>query len=72
MSAEMVDHPDHYQSNGGLEAIDVIESFGLNFHLGNAVKYILRCGKKDEPQQELKKAMWYLAREIARRDKVPF
>lgn len=65
MSKEMVNHPEHYKS-GDMEAIDVIEAFGLGFCLGNAIKYILRCGKKDEPVQELKKAIWYLNREIKR------
>lgn len=60
---EMVNHPDHYQGNG-LEVIDVIESFNLGFNLGNAVKYILRCGKKDDPVQELLKASWYIERQI--------
>lgn len=61
---ELVNHPDHYKGVGNLEAIDVIEQFNLNFNLGNAVKYILRCGKKDLPKQELEKAKWYLDREI--------
>lgn len=63
---EMVNHPAHYSGRGGLEAIDVIEAFGLGFRLGNAVKYILRCGKKDAPIQELKKARWYIDREITK------
>ena len=63
---EMVNHPKHYQGNG-LEAIDVIEAFNLNFNLGNAVKYILRCGKKDNDLQELNKAIWYLERELKNR-----
>ena len=62
--SEAVDHPSHYQSKSGLEAIDVIEAFNLDFHLGNAVKYILRAGKKDNELQDLEKAMWYLARHI--------
>lgn len=64
---EKVNHPSHYQGKG-LEAIDVIESFGLGFNLGNAIKYILRAGKKgSEPEDrlnDLKKADWYLSREI--------
>lgn len=60
---EMVNHPDHYQGNG-VEVIDVIEAFDLGFCLGNVVKYVLRAGKKDERLQELKKARWYLDREI--------
>ena len=61
---ETVDHPAHYQSKTGLEAIDIIEAFELNFNLGNAVKYILRCGKKGNAIEDLKKAMWYLQREV--------
>lgn len=59
-----VNEPQHYMSEGGLEAIDVIESFELNFNLGNVVKYLLRAGKKDDETQDLKKALWYLRREI--------
>lgn len=62
-----VNAPAHYRS-GGLEAIDVIEAFDVNFRLGNAVKYILRAGRKDpaKRKQDLEKAAWYLAREIAK------
>lgn len=60
---EVIDHPEHYQGNG-LEVIDVIESFSLNFRLGNAIKYILRAGKKGERSEDLKKAIWYIEREI--------
>lgn len=62
-----VNHPAHYQSKSGIEAIDVIEAFDLGFCLGNVVKYICRCGKKDDEIQELEKAKWYLEREIANR-----
>ncbi len=65
---EMVDHPQHYKS-GGLEAIDVIEAFGLNFALGNTVKYILRAGKKGDTLEDLKKSRWYLDREITNRER---
>lgn len=67
MQKEMVNHPSHYQSKTGLEAIDVIEAFDLGFNLGNVIKYILRCGKKDSDVQELQKAKWYLEREIMNR-----
>lgn len=60
---EMVNHPDHYQG-AGIEVIDVIEAFNLDFCLGNVIKYVLRCGKKDEAIQELEKARWYLDRKI--------
>lgn len=59
-----VNHPAHYQTASGLEVIEVIEAFGLNFSLGNAVKYILRAGKKGDAVEDLKKAAWYLAREV--------
>jgi len=62
---EQVDHPSHYQSACGLEAIDVIEAFNLGFVLGNAVKYILRAGKKGRYVDDIKKAKWYLDRAIA-------
>ena len=61
---EMVDHPNHYQGNK-FEVIDIIEDYKLGFSLGNAVKYILRAGHKDDYVQDLKKAIWYLNREIA-------
>lgn len=60
---EVVNHPDHYQGNS-IEVIDVIEDFQLGFNLGNAIKYILRAGKKGNKLQDLKKAIWYLEREI--------
>lgn len=57
-----INRPEHYRA-GGMEAIDVIEAFGLGFHLGNAVKYILRAGRKTEDAKEdIKKAAWYLER----------
>lgn len=57
-------NPSYYISNG-LESINVIEAFNLGFQLGNAVKYILRAGKKDSAIDDLKKARWYLDRQIA-------
>ena len=64
---ETVDHPAYYKT-GGIEAIDVIEAWNLDFCLGNTVKYIARCGKKsDKVVEDLKKAAWYLSREIERR-----
>ena len=62
---EKVNHPDHYQADG-MEAIDVIEAYDLNFSLGSAIKYILRAGKKpgEDSQEDLKKAVWYIQREI--------
>lgn len=65
MTKEAVNHPEHYQSKN-LEVIDVIESFELNFSLGNVIKYILRAGKKHNRIEDLQKAKWYLEREIER------
>ena len=60
-------NPAHYQASTGLQAIDVIEQFGLNYNLGNSAKYVLRAGKKTtSPLTDLKKAIWYLEREIKR------
>jgi hypothetical protein len=65
-SREMVDHPQHYQSDGGIEAIDVIESFNLGFNLGNAIKYVLRADNKGNKKQDLEKALWYISRELSK------
>lgn len=62
---EQVNHPSHYQSTDpAYETIKVIEEWGLDFHLGNAVKYISRAGKKNDELEDLKKAVWYLERRI--------
>lgn len=67
-ASDTVNHPSHYTS-GGVEVIDAIEAWGLGFRLGNAVKYIARAGKKDPAKvvEDLRKARWYLDREIAKR-----
>jgi len=66
----MVSHPKHYGGKDNpYEAIKVIEAWGLGFNLGNTVKYISRAGKKDELIQELKKALFYLEREITNQEK---
>lgn len=62
-----VNHPFHYHgADDPYETIKVIEAWGLNFHLGNAVKYISRCDLKVNRLEDLKKAVWYLQREIDR------
>jgi hypothetical protein len=63
-----VDHPKHYNA-GRFEVIDVIEDWNLNFNLGNVVKYVARAEHKKAPIQDLKKAAWYLNREIETRQK---
>jgi len=62
-----VDHPAHYNV-GKIEVIDAIEDWNLNFHLGNCVKYVARADHKNKPLEDLRKARWYLDREIARRE----
>lgn len=64
---EMVDHPQHYGGGDNpYEAIKVIEAWNLNFNLGNVIKYISRAGLKNKNKliEDLKKASWYLNREI--------
>ena len=61
---EQVDHPSHYRQ--GIEPIEVIESWDLNFSLGNAIKYILRSPYKGKQIEDLEKARWYIDREINR------
>lgn len=60
-----VNHPSHYTS-GSIEVIDFIEDQKLDYHLGNAVKYISRAGKKDPAKivEDLQKAVWYINRKI--------
>ena len=61
----MVNHPDHYGGGDNpYEVIKVIEAWGLGFHLGNAIKYIGRAGKKGNEIQDLEKAIWYCKRKI--------
>ena len=74
--SDMVNHPDHYTS-GKIEVIDFIEDQQLGFNLGNVVKYVSRSGKKKskgkslelKALEDLKKARWYLDREISQRAK---
>lgn len=69
-----VNHPKHY-NQGKFEVIEVIEDQKLGFHLGNAIKYICRAGKKLPEKsteemdraltvQDLEKAIWYIKRHI--------
>ena len=64
---DLVNHPPHYKA-GGVETIDFIEAKDLNYRLGNVVKYVTRAEKKGNPIEDLKKARWYLDREISVRE----
>lgn len=59
-----INHPAHYNT-GKIEVIDFIEDQKLGFNLGNAVKYISRSAHKGTELDDLRKARWYLDREIA-------
>lgn len=73
--SDIINHPEHY-TEGGIETIDFIEAKNLGFNLGNVVKYVARCGHKKSKElsadakalQDLKKAKWYLEREISLRE----
>ena len=64
--SDMVNHPEHY-TDGGIETIDFIEAKKLPYHLGNAVKYVSRAGKKNPEKtiEDLQKAIWYINRYIS-------
>ena len=65
---DLVNHPPHYTAHpSGVECIQVTEH--MNFCLGNAVKYIWRADLKGDAIEDLKKAVWYVNREIERRTK---
>lgn len=63
-------NPKYYKCK--VEVIDAIEAWGLNFHRGNAIKYIARAGKKNKETEieDLEKAVWYINREIQRLEKL--
>ena len=60
-----VNHPAHY-TMGGIEVIEAIDAWGLNFARGNAIKYIARAAHKGSELEDLKKARWYINHEIDR------
>lgn len=61
-----------YYKDLAVEPIDAIEAWGLGYRLGSAVKYIARAGRKGPAVEDLRKAQWFLAREIATLEKSPF
>jgi hypothetical protein len=77
MIGDVINHPEHY-THGGIEPIDLIESQGLNFNRGNVVKYVTRAGRKkskgktilSKELEDLKKAAFYLQREISKCEKL--
>ena len=73
---DIINHPEHY-TDGGIETIDFIEAKHLGFNLGNVVKYVSRCGHKksrglsvdEQALQDLRKAQFYIEREIKLRER---
>ena len=62
---DAVNSPKHYtQSKSGVECIQITEH--LNFCIGNAIKYLWRSEDKNNKIEDLKKAIWYINREIGR------
>jgi Protein of unknwon function (DUF3310) len=69
--SESINHPAHYGGEDNpYEAIKVVEAWSLGFCLGNVVKYVSRAGKKGDPLEDLKKARWYLNREIENLERI--
>lgn len=73
--ADLINHPPHYASPGGLEVVEVMEAFApCNAHRAQAIKYLLRAGNKGSTQEDLRKCAWWVEREIAwlqRQDQTP-
>ena len=62
-----VNHPKHYVSHpSGIECIQITEHMGFN--LGNAIKYVWRADLKNDAIEDLEKAVWYIQREISKRE----
>jgi hypothetical protein len=61
--SDSINSPAHYNT-GKIEVIEFIEDQKFNYHLGNAIKYICRAGKKDSSKttEDLKKSIWYINR----------
>jgi hypothetical protein len=68
MASDPVNHPPHYTNHpSGIECIQITEHMG--FCLGNAVKYLWRADLKGDAVEDLRKAVWYIEREIQKRTK---
>jgi hypothetical protein len=61
--SDPVNSPDHYR-RGGFELANVIDAFELNWRLASVAQYVFRAGRKGDRLQDLRKALWYLQREI--------
>lgn len=63
---DIINHPNHYTEGRKYEPVKVIYDWGLNFNLGNALKYISRAGRKGDTIEDLTKAERYIQMEIRR------
>ena len=64
---DLVNHPPHYKSHpSGVECIEITRH--MSFNVGNAVKYLWRAGLKGDDIEDLRKAAWYIADEIKKRE----
>ncbi len=75
--SETVNHPQHYGGDTPYETIKVLKEWLTaeefrGFLRGNTIKYLSRAGKKGHALEDLKKALWYLAKEIENTDPCPF
>lgn len=59
---DVINAPAHYVEGRTIEPIEVIEDWNLSYHLGSALKYIARAGRKDNEIWDLQKAIWFLER----------
>ncbi len=68
-SSDPVNHPQHYnEMPNGVECIDIVEN--MTFNLGNAMKYLWRVGLKGAFEEDCRKAIWYIEREIQRQKNI--
>ena len=66
---EQVEHPEHYNKHpSGVECIDIVEHMGFN--LGNAMKYIWRADLKENANQDMEKAIFYIKQELDKRERL--
>ena len=65
---DLINSPEHYTA-GGIETIDFIEAKEVNYHVGNAIKYLSRAKHKGDYLENIKKAQWYINREVSRHEK---
>ena len=63
---DMINNPPHYKAANGMDAIDVVEAFfPTDPHLSHVFKYMVRVDKKDTPESNTRKAIWWLVRKLS-------